>query len=103
MPKCHVELLNAAWRDIDKITDFYLKNVGVDSARHIAETILDGVEKLAEFPLMGPIHPDQELAALGYRKLVLTKTYVTVYRMIDSTVYIYRIVNGTTDYPKLLK
>jgi len=103
MPKCRVELLDAAWRDIDKITDFHLEKVGADSARHIADTILASVEKLAEFPLMGPIHPDQELAALGYRKLVLTKTYVAVYRVIGGTIYIYRIVNGTTDYPKLLK
>lgn len=103
MPKCHVEVLDAAWRDIDKITDFHLENVGADSAQRIADTILDGVEKLAKFPLMGPTHPDPELAALDYRKLVLTKIYVAVYRVIDSTVYVYRIVNGTTDYPKLLK
>jgi len=53
--------------------------------------------------MLGPIHPDPELAALGYRKLVLTKTYVAVYRLIDDTVTIYRVVNGKTDYPKLLK
>ena len=38
-----------------------------------------------------------------YRKLVLTKTYVAVYKMIGDTVYIYAIVNGATDYPRLLK
>ena len=40
---------------------------------------------------------------MGYRKLVLTKTYVAVYRIIDSTVTVYRVVNGKTDYPRLLK
>ena len=64
---------------------------------------LDRVEKLAEFPLMGPLHPDPELAVQGYRKLVLTKIYVAVYRVIDNVVLVYRIVNGTTNYPKLLK
>ena len=53
--------------------------------------------------MLGPIHPDPELAALSYRKLVLTKTYAAVYRLIDDTVTIYRVVNGKTDYPKLLK
>ena len=43
------------------------------------------------------------LAAQGYRKLVLNKTYVAVYKMIGDTVYIYRIVNGAMDYPKLLR
>lgn len=53
--------------------------------------------------MLGPIHPDPELAALGYRKLVLTKTYAAVYRLIDDTVTIYLVINGKTDYPKLLK
>ena len=38
-----------------------------------------------------------------YRKLVLTKTYVAIYKLIGDTVYVYAIVNGTTDYPRLLK
>lgn len=52
---------------------------------------------------MGQTHPDPILAASGYRKLVLTKTYVAIYKLIGDTVYIYAIVNGTTDYPRLLK
>jgi len=52
---------------------------------------------------MGQTHPDPILAANGYRKLVLTKTYVAVYKVIGDTVYIYAIVNGVTDYPRLLK
>ena len=103
MPKCHVEFLDAAWRDIGKIVDFHLERAGVESARRITDKILDGIERLTEFPLMGPLHPDPELSILGYRKLVLTKTYVAVYRVIGDVVYIYRIVNGATDYPKLLR
>ena len=74
MPKCRLELLDAAWQDIDKIADFHLEKVGVESTRRITDKILDEIEYLAEFPLMGPLHPDPELSALGYRKLVLTKT-----------------------------
>ena len=103
MPDCRVELLDTAWRDIEKIADFHLENVGAASAQRITDTILDSVDHLAEFPLMGPLHPDPELAVLGYRKLVLSKIYVAVYRVIGNVVYVYRIVNGTTDYPKLLK
>lgn len=103
MPKCRVELLGAAWLDVDKISDFHLENVGAASAQRITDEIMDSVENLSEFPHMGPPHPDPELAVLGYRKLVLTKTYVAVYRIIGDVVYVYRIVNGATDYPKLLK
>ena len=35
--------------------------------------------------------------------LVLTNTYVAVYKVSGDTVSIYRVVNGTTDYPRLLK
>ena len=103
MSKCRVELLNAAWLDVDKIADFHLEKAGAESAQRITDKILDGVGNLAEFPHMGPPHPDPELAVLGYRKLVLTKIYVAVYRVIGDVVYVYRIVNGTTDYPKLLR
>jgi len=103
MPKCRVELLDAAWQDVDKIADFHLEKVGADSAQRVTDKILDSVENLAQFPLMGPSHPDPELAVQGYRKLVLTKIYVAVYRVIDNVVFVYRIVNGTTNYPKLLK
>ena len=103
MPKCRVEFLDAAWRDIERIADYHLENVGAASAQRITDKILDSLENLAEFPLMGPHHPDSELTMLGYRRLVLAKTYVAVYRVIGNVVYVYHIVNGTTDYPKLLR
>ena len=52
---------------------------------------------------MGQTHPDPILAQAGFRKLALTRTYVAVYRIIDGVVTIYRVVNGRTDYPRLLK
>ena len=60
------------------------------------------IGRLRDFPLMGQTHPDPLLAKQGYRKLILTHTYVAIYKIIDETVYIYRIVNGRTDYPRLL-
>lgn len=102
MPKCHVEFLLAAWQDLDKIADYHLKMVGAASAERMTDKILDTVSLLAEFPYMGARHPDPELAKREYRK-ILCDDYVAVYKVIDSTVYVYRIVNGKTDYPKLLK
>ena len=32
-----------------------------------------------------------------------TNAYVAIYKIIDNTVYIYRVVNGKTNYPRLLK
>ena len=102
MPKYQVEILLAAWQDIDRISDFHLKMVGAASAEKITDNILDTLAKLASFPYMGAQHPDPELARLEYRK-VICRDYVCVYKVIENHVYVYRIVNGKTDYPRLLK
>ena len=102
MPKYKVEILLAAWHDIDKISDFHLRMVGAASAEKITNKILDTLDKLADFPYMGAQHPDPVLAKYEFRK-VLCGDYVCVYKVIDSYVYVYRIVNGKTDYPALLK
>lgn len=101
MPKMRIEFLQPAWQDMDRIADFHLREVGPVSAEKVMENMLDMIEILADHPYAGPPHPDPELARREYRKLVLTKTYLAVYRVIEDTVYIYRVVNGATDYPKL--
>lgn len=95
--------LTPAANDLREIVKYHIAEVGPQSARRIYQEIRSTVGKLRAFPLMGQTHPDPLLAAEGYRKLVLTRTYVAVYKVIDGTVYIYRIVNGRTDYPRLLK
>lgn len=101
--KYRLVYLSAADADILGIVKFHIDRVGSSSARKIYDTICGEIGRLCEFPLLGPIHPDPELASLGYRKLVLNKTYVAIYKMIDDVVTIYRVVNGAADYPKLLK
>lgn len=95
--------LAAAEADVLNIVKFHADQVGPTSAREIYRTIRGEIDRLREFPLLGQIHPDPELAVVGYRKLVLNKTYVAIYKLMDEVVTIYRIVNGGVDYPKLLK
>ncbi len=89
--------------DFEEIVKYHISEVGTASARKIYATMKESIKRLQEFPLMGQIHPDPLLAQEGYRKLVITKTYVAVYKVIGNIVYIYRIVNGAMDYPRLLK
>lgn len=102
MPNNRVELLSSAWQDLDHIAETHLQLVGAASAERMTDKILDTLERLAEFPYMGPLHPDPVLARMEYRK-ILCGDYVCVYRVIDSVVYVYRIVHGKTDYPKYFK
>ena len=100
MAEYHVEILPSAWQDLDRIAEYHLRMVGAASAEKITSRILDVLEKLEAFPLMGALHPDACLARMEYRK-VLCGDYVCVYRLIGQTVFVYRIVHGATDYPKL--
>ena len=100
--KCKLVYLTPAEQDLEEIVKYHILEVGAKSAREIHFEIRSTIARLQSFPLMGQIHPDPLLATQGYRKLVLTRTYVAVYKVIDGVVYIYRIVNGRTNYPRLL-
>ena len=102
MPKAKVEILTPALNDIDQIADYHLLAVGPISAEKITDKLIDSIEKLSEYPLMGTEHSDSVLQKKGYRKLVCGD-YICVYRLIDDTIYIYRVVYGATDYPKLFR
>ena len=95
-------ILTPAWQDIDRISDLHLMLVGPKSAEEITDKLLDTIALLAEQPYLGALHPDPFLAQHQYRKLICGK-YVCIYKVIDQTVYVYRIVDGRTDYPKLLR
>lgn len=101
--KIKLEYLTPAVSDFEEIVKYHIIQVGVPSAKKIYALMETAIAKLETFPLLGQIHPDPLLAAQGYRKLVLNQTYVAIYKIANNTVYIYRIVNGKTDYPKLLK
>lgn len=102
MPKCNVKILTPALNDIEKIADYYLLTVGPPSTEKITDKLLDVIDMLEEHPLAGAEHSDHVLQEQGYRKLICSG-YVCVYRVIDKIVYIYRVVHGSMDYPRLFK
>ena len=96
-----LELLAPAQRELDETASLHMKLVGPISARKITERIYSALENLETFPELGVACSDKGLAAEGYRMLVCGK-YLCFYRQIGVTVYVYHIVDGRTDYPKLL-
>lgn len=98
--KSKLVYLPPAQHDFEEIVKYHITEAGTPYARKIYSTMKTTINRLRDFPLMGQTHPDPILAASGYRKLVLTKTYVAIYKLIGDTVYVYAIVNGTTDYPE---
>ncbi len=72
MARYKLAYLHPAETDILGIVRFHAEQAGATSAREVYRSIREQIGRLQDFPMLGPIHPDPELAALGYRKLVLT-------------------------------
>ncbi len=99
MPKNKIEILTPAIKDIERIAEYHLKMVGPESAEQITDKILETIQTLEDQPFAGAKHPDLLLQKQDYRKLVC-RDYICIYKIIEKTIYIYRIVHGATDYPK---
>lgn len=102
MEKYKLVVLTPAQLELEEITTVHLNLAGADSAIKIANKILNTLEHLESFPLLGPLHQDNILKNQGYRILVIDK-YICVYRVLETNIYVYHIVYGSTDYPKLFK
>lgn len=100
--KYEVIILAPAQCELEEIATVHYQLVGSKSARRITEQIYHSLERLTQFPLSGAQINDKELRREGYR-LVISGDYLCVYRIIAETVYVYHIVHGATDYPKLMK
>ena len=68
-----VEILPTAWEDLKSIEDYYLLQFGVESAMKVTDQILNSI----------------------------SERYVSIYRLIEKTVYIYHIADTQTEYTKL--
>jgi toxin ParE1/3/4 len=99
MPKMKVVLLNEARMELRDIAAYHKLKVGIDSARRITDRILSALDHLIDFPEMGNIPPAKMIAEAGFRVLIVDD-YLCFYQVIDSQIFVYHIVQGSTDYIK---
>ena len=95
-----VEILPTAWEDLKKIEDYYLLQFGVESAIKVTDHILNSIERLEKYPDSGSLTPDKWLDKQGYR-MVICERYVSIYRHIGESVFVYHIADTQTEYTKL--
>ena len=98
--KYKVEILPTAWEDLKSIEDYYLLQFGVESAMKVTDQILNSIERLELYPNFGSLTPDKWLNRKGYH-MIISERYVSIYRLIEKTVYIYHIADTQTEYTKL--
>ena len=96
-----LELLTPAQNELEEIARVHMQLVGPKSAQKITDSIYSSMEKLEIFPELGIVCKDKNLADLGYRVLV-SGNYLCVYRLIGNIIFVYHIVDGRANYPKLL-
>lgn len=96
-----LELLAPAQLELEEIALVYLKLARPDSAHKITERIYSALERLQKHPNLGVVCYDKQLALQGYRMLIC-ESYLCFYRLVADTLYIYHIVDGRANYPKLL-
>lgn len=95
-----VEILPTAWEDLKRIEDYYLLQFDVESAMKVTDQILNSIERLEKFPDSGSLTPDKWLNEQGYQ-MVIWQRFVSIYRQIKDTVYVYHIADTQTEYTKL--
>lgn len=100
MAKLIIEEL--AQRELEEIAQLHLNLSGPNSARKIADLILDMLSRLEMSPLSGHIPQDKQLRGNGYRYVIAGK-YICVYRVMVENVFVYHTAHGASNYPTLFK
>ena len=98
--KYKLEILSPAQRELEEIAFVHFSLVGPNSARNFTDKIFNALENLETNPELGMLCRDKQLRMANYRMLICGK-YLCFYRIIGSSVYIYHIVDGRTDYPRI--
>jgi plasmid stabilization system protein ParE len=90
-----------AQREIEEIALLHMELVGPNSARKITNHIYNTLELLRTSPNIGVDCKDRPLKLEGYRMLICGN-YLCIYRLIGDTVFVYHVVDGRMNYPKLI-
>lgn len=101
MEKYDVELLPAAYSDLDEIFNYIM----ADNPKAAAETldnIMKSLHNLEDFPNSGAPLTYHWMQKFNFRMVVMD-TYVAFYRFIDKKVIIYRVLHSARNYLNLLK
>lgn len=95
--------LPAAVVDLDVIFA-YIQPHNLAAANTLLNTLESRIGELTNFPQIGKIIHDYEIAAKGYRLLTIENYYVFyIIHEEEKTVTIYRILSARQDYVKWIK
>ncbi|KKM12992.1 addiction module toxin RelE [Clostridiales bacterium PH28_bin88] len=91
-----IVLSEAAYYDIDSMFAYISSK---QAAVKLRLRIYEGIKKLADFPEMGPVIPEEEApgAQRGYRRIVINP-YIVFYRVLGDRIVIARVLHGRENW-----
>jgi len=101
MEKYEVELLPAAYTDLDEIFDYIMAD-NPQAATEMLDNIMRSLRRLENFPYSGAPLLDRTMKKFDFR-MVIIDPYIAFYRFIKNKVIIYRILHCARNFPHLLK
>ncbi|ADG81839.1 RelE/StbE family addiction module toxin [Thermincola ferriacetica] len=101
MEKYEVELLPAAYTDLDEIFDYIMVD-NTQAAAGMLDNIMQALRRLENFPHSGTPLLNSSLKKFDFRMIII-EPYIAFYRLINNKVVVYRILHGARNYPHLLK
>lgn len=101
MKNYNVELLPAADDDLDNIFNYILLE-NPEAADKVLDHVMTYLKHLEKFPYAGASVMEERLNQFEFR-MVISEPYIVFYRVIENTVYIYRILYGARDYIQILR
>jgi plasmid stabilization system protein ParE len=101
MTQYKVELLPAAYSDLDEIFDYILAE-NPQAAMEMLNRIMNSLRHLQIYPNSGAPLFERSLKKLNFRMVIVTP-YIAFYRFLNNKVLVYRILHGTRSYTHLLK
>lgn len=96
MGQFNVELLPAAYSDLDEIFD-YIMTHNPQAAVIILDKLMQSLHDLENFPQSGAPMLEHSLKKFDIR-MIIVDPYIAFYRFIDNRVIVYRILHGARNY-----
>ena len=101
MEQFNVELLPAAYSDLDEIFDYIMAD-NPQAATTMLDSIMESLGHLENYPHSGTPLLERSLKKFNFR-MVIVDPYLAFYRFIDNRVLVNRILHGARNYSHLLK
>jgi toxin ParE1/3/4 len=98
-----VYIIADAEQDIVEIYDYIALSDSIEKADYVFKNIEEKCSSLSEFPDRGHFPPELERIGIFEYREIHFKPYRIIYKIVDSRVYVYCVLDGRRELQKLLE